>query len=573
MRLSPITLRRLGPVLLASVLACGKEPPPPPPLTEADFAAVLRQAVEAVDSQVGGSRAELIRTIYQDRAYRPVWLHLSGSTPQARDLVASVCAAETQGLRLTGYNLEELATALRGVHAAGDTDLASLAAGEIRLTRLFIDYGTDLYQGLHPSAVDSAWLIPARAGEVDSLIRQAIRGANFPEMVTPLVPRQHQYLELAQALARYRGIQRTGGWDTVPLPAQDRLKPGGQDPLVPALVRRLRATGDADSTTGMATDTGIAPSDSLRYDRRLAGAVARFQARHGLDPDSIVGLETIEAMNVPASTRVRQIELNMERYRWLGADPGPRYILVNIPDFRLYAYDSSRLALEMRVIVGKDYRNPTPVFSDTMSFLVFRPYWNVPPRIIKEEIIPLARRDPAYLSSHDYEVLRGREVIDPATIDWATVDTQNFRYLIRQKPGGQNSLGHVKFMFPNPFDVYLHDTPANNLFLRAGRNFSHGCIRVQRPTALAEYALEGTADWDPARIRLALRDTTPPQQVILKNPVPIYIVYLTAFVEDGVVQFRKDLYGHDARAIERLDNVRGEAGNGETVCEAVMGLM
>ena len=264
----------------------------------------------------------------------------------------------------------------------------------------------------------------------------------------------------------------------------------------------------------------------------------------------------------------------MERLRWLAHDFGDRYILVNIPDFHLYAYDSGRLALTMRVVVGKDYKNPTPVFSDTMAYVVFRPFWNVPKRIINEELLPAQKKDTAYLNKHQYEVLKGTTVVDPGTIDWAKADTLNFRYLIRQKPGGQNSLGHIKFMLPNQYDVYLHDTPSQGVFRRAGRNASHGCIRVEKPQQLAEYAMVGVPKWDKQKIRDAMRDTTPPEEVHLVHRVPVYIVYLTAFVENGVVQFRNDLYGNDDRAITRLEAVRPDSTpTGMSRCEELMRLV
>jgi murein L,D-transpeptidase YcbB/YkuD len=272
--------------------------------------------------------------------------------------------------------------------------------------------------------------------------------------------------------------------------------------------------------------------------------------------DSVNGRGTIEAMNVPVEMRIGQIELNMERYRWLPDNLGPRHILVNVPDYHLHAYDEGKEVFQMRVVVGKDFDNPTPVFADSMSYIVFRPYWNVPARILKEEIIPAARKDTGYIASNNYEILRGREVVDPATIEWAEVDTSKINFYVRQKPGPLNSLGLIKFMFPNQFDVYLHDTPARSLFRRAGRAASHGCIRVERPEQLAQFALARNPEWDLRKIRDAMRrDST--HQVGLRQKVPVYIVYFTSFVRDGTVRFRSDLYGTDRRAIARLEEGLG----------------
>jgi murein L,D-transpeptidase YcbB/YkuD len=307
------------------------------------------------------------------------------------------------------------------------------------------------------------------------------------------------------------------------------------------------------------------------YDSTLVAAVIRFQDHYGLETDSAIGVATLTAMNVPLDQRIGQIELNMERYRWLPDDLGSRYILVNIPDYHLHAYNDGKEVLTMRVVVGKDYENPTPVFADSMSYVVFRPYWNVPPRIIKEEIIPLTKKDPSYITKHDYEILRGRELVDPGSIDWAKVDTAHFRFQVRQKPGPLNSLGLVKFMFPNQFDVYLHDTPARSLFRRAGRAASHGCIRVEKPELLAQYVLALNPEWDAKKIHEAMvrqdpKDVTP-RQVTLRQKVPVYIVYFTAFVQDGIPRFRHDLYGTDQRAIARLRQGRTIGGDQQLALE------
>jgi murein L,D-transpeptidase YcbB/YkuD len=382
---------------------------------------------------------------------------------------------------------------------------------------------------------------------VDTLLLLGLTRATFAEMVEPLYPRREEYGRLVQALAQYRALEARGGWDTIPVPARLKLQPDTIDALVPLIRRRLLVTGELRDSS---------PPDPYRYDSLLAGAVARFQDHHGLEMDSVIGRGTIEAMNVPVEMRIGQIELNMERYRWLPDNLGPRHILVNVPDYHLHAYDEGKEVFQMRVVVGKDFDNPTPVFADSMSYIVFRPYWNVPARILKEEIIPAARKDTGYIASNNYEILRGREVVDPATIEWAEVDTSKINFYVRQKPGPLNSLGLIKFMFPNQFDVYLHDTPARSLFRRAGRAASHGCIRVERPEQLAQFALARNPEWDLRKIRDAMRrDST--HQVGLRQKVPVYIVYFTSFVRDGTVRFRSDLYGTDRRAIARLEEGLG----------------
>ena len=259
---------------------------------------------------------------------------------------------------------------------------------------------------------------------------------------------------------------------------------------------------------------------------------------------------------MPVESRIRQIEINLERYRWLPSDFGSRYILVNIPDYRLYAYDGGKEKLTMRVIVGNEYGSATPVFADSMTFLVFRPQWDMPRQILVDEVIPKVRKDVYYLAKHGYEVVdtaREQVVTDPAAIDWSDLDTTNIPFRVRQKAGSGNALGNVKFMFPNRFSIYLHDTPADQLFNRQERTLSHGCVRVEDPVKLAGYVLHGQGDWTEQKIRDAMEPAdsgkVEPVPVDLEAPVPVFLVYLTAFMRDGVLQFRDDPYKKDARAM------------------------
>jgi murein L,D-transpeptidase YcbB/YkuD len=293
----------------------------------------------------------------------------------------------------------------------------------------------------------------------------------------------------------------------------------------------------------------------------VAKAVSHFQARHGIPSDGIVGAATLAALNVPVQVRIRQIQLNLERYRWLPADFGPRYIYVNIPDYRLYAYDAGKAVLTMRVVVGDEYENATPVFADLMTFVVFRPYWYVPQRILVEEMIPKIRKKRSYLVRHNLEVVDAKReslVLNPRKINWSRVDITRIR--VRQKPGNTNHLGLVKFMFPNQFAVYLHDTPTRKLFRRSNRTGSHGCVWVEKPVELADYVLAGQDDWDEKKVGEAMETahsgsagrSADGHTVTLARPVPVYIVYLTAFVRGGVLNFRRDPYGQAREAIARL---------------------
>ena len=310
-------------------------------------------------------------------------------------------------------------------------------------------------------------------------------------------------------------------------------------PAVAVLRRRLARTGDFSGEAGEAPE---------QYDDAPVEAVVRFQRRHGLDDDGVVGPKTREALNVSAARRARLVELNLERWRWLPQELGSRYLLINIPEFKLYVSESGEDILTMRVIVGRVVRR-TPVFSDTMRYLVFSPSWDVPPTILRQDKLPAIRENPAYAVEQNmrvFQLTNGTwKEVDPLTVDWSSATSRTIR--LRQRPGPSNALGLVKFMFPNPFNIYLHDTPSRELFARSQRDFSSGCIRVERPAELVEYLLRDDPAWTPQAIRAAMASGQE-RSVNLPRPLPVHIQYWTAWVgRDGAVQFRRDIYDRDAK--------------------------
>jgi murein L,D-transpeptidase YcbB/YkuD len=424
---------------------------------------------------------------------------------------------------------------------------------DVWLTWLYMKYAADLADGISDlSHADPTWQIKPEKFDPLAHLEQALADDRVEQSLTDLVPSNPEYASLKKALATYREIAAKGGWPPVPASAAVKLKPGQASPLVPAIAARLAVTGDY---------TGAVPpaNQPAEYGPDLQEAVKRFQRRHGLQDDAIVGPPTIAEMNVPVEARVRQIEWNMERWRWLPRDLGERYILVNIPEMRLDVWDHGRVPLSMRVVVGKP-DTQTPIFNDQMTHVVFAPYWNVPPDIAEKETMPSIMRDPAFLDRMNMEVVDAAgNVVEPSSIDLSNAS----KYRFRQRPGTSNALGLVKFMFPNQFDVYLHDTPADSLFARASRSFSHGCVRVEQPEQLARYVLGDQPEWTPERISEAMHAGTE-QTVKLKEPIPVYLGYWTARVTpDGAVQFRKDVYGIDARLTtkltERLERMRQSA--------------
>jgi murein L,D-transpeptidase YcbB/YkuD len=299
----------------------------------------------------------------------------------------------------------------------------------------------------------------------------------------------------------------------------------------------------------------IGPAD--QYDESLKTAVKRFQLRHGLKPDGVIGPKTREAMNVTAQERIRQIELNLERWRWLPRDLGSRYIIVNTADFYLQVMEHGQKKIEMKVVVGRPARQ-SPVFSAAMTYMVLNPYWNVPRIIAVEDILPKLEKDVDYLINQNFRVFTGWEEdaveLDPLTINWANYNEHNFPYRLRQEPGKKNALGQIKFMFPNKFAVYLHDTPQKSLFTRFQRGFSSGCIRVENAYYLANYLLRDDPAWTPKKLA-GILEKGERRVVRVPRPIPIHLHYMTAWVDkEGNRQFRKDIYERDHKLDQAITN-------------------
>jgi murein L,D-transpeptidase YcbB/YkuD len=439
-------------------------------------------------------------------------------------------------------------------------DPRALADLDLLLTDTFLTYGARASVGKAKlDRMDVAWFAKRQKADLVELLETAVESDRVADILVTLPPQHPGYARLRETLARYRGIVAHGGWP--PVPAGPKLQIEDRDERVVMLRARLRVTGElvlkprnegnrrgAPSKTKRAPDSG--ESDTELLDATVAQAVRRFQRRHGLSPDGVVGDGTLAALNVSAEDRVQQIAVNMDRWRALPADLGPRHIDVNIPNFSLEVVENEQPGLRMKVVVGKmmDRRN-TPTFSADMTSLVLNPYWYVPKSIAEEELFPLSRKDPQYLAKHNFTVRRvpvvDKRTSDPNATDGMTIAAKTYQYLLRQKPGPTNSLGQLKFMLPNAHGVYLHDTPAKELFNKTVRTFSHGCIRIEKPVDLAEYVLRGSSEWTRDAILLAI-ERQKQQTIWLPEPLPVYIQYWTAWVDqEGTVQFRNDIYGYD----------------------------
>ena len=506
----------------------------------------IATALEArLDTEFDTPRGEVeqeeylaLRKVYEARAFAPIWIGDGDLTQAGRTLVDVLNKARNNGLEPDDYDVGGIA-ALRG--SANDEGLAHL---DYLLSRALIRYGSDLHSGrLNPREVDSELFVYPRYTDPHALLAEAVGSVDVTAYLAALAPDNREYRRLKNGLSAYRAIARDGGWD--PLPEGETLKPGMNDPRVPLLRQRLIEIGDHAET-----DTR-----SDLFDEALEAAVKRFQYRHGLDQDGAVGRMTTAALNVPVEERVAQMLLNMERRRWMATDPGERYVFVNMADFILKVVDGPKTIHDTRVVVGKPYHR-TPVFSGDMTYLVLNPFWNIPPSIARREILPKVKEDANYLTERSIRVFSSwggsAEELDPSEIDWQALSPGGFGYKLRQDPGDDNALGQIKFMFPNEFNVYLHDTPARALFQRTVRSFSHGCVRVQYPVDLAEVLLRNDPDWPRSRIDAVLASG---QRTIvrLKEPIPVHLTYLTAWInKDGTVHFRDDIYGRDKRLREAL---------------------
>ena len=487
---------------------------------------------------------KLTRTFYERRGFVPAWIEHRLPTPRMDALIRAVHGADREGLDPELYSVSLLdqrkAEASTGFLTKRGFNPDEAANMDVWLTWLYMSFASDLADGVvNLPGADPAWKIDRTRIDPLTQLQQALSDNRIAESLFRLVPTTPGYLALQRVLREYREQATRGGWPRVQ--AKVRLKPDQSSPFVPALAARLAASGDY-------TRSEPASNQSSLYGSDLQDAVKRFQRRHGLTDDGVVGPALVSELNVPIEARIRQIELNMERWRWLPRDLGDPYILVNIPEMRLDVWDHGSNPISMRVVVGKA-DTPTPIFNGRMTYIVFAPFWNVPADIAEKETLPSALNDPNFLTRTNMEVVdNSGRAVRAREIDLSSPDTYRFR----QRPGTSNALGLVKFMFPNPFNVYLHDTPADSLFSRASRSFSHGCVRVEAPEKLAQYVLRDQPEWTADRITAAMHGAEE-RVVKLKTAMPVFLGYWTARVTpDHVVQFRKDVYGIDTRQSAQL---------------------
>lgn len=477
---------------------------------------------------------------YSRRGYELAWYDKKGKfLPQASMFINILRNIHKEGLDPVKFNIADL----EKLYKESQEKYLSLKKRkklihdvDLALSASYFMYSRELWKGtVHPEEENLSWNVNRKkikfGKTLDSILAASPNGNPF-HLYEPL---HHEYQDLKKALQKYHKIKENGGWKNIQF--KQVLQAGNTSKQVLEIRKRLAAEGYPVKNL----------QDSI-FGSDLTYALMQFQNAHGLPQDGVFGPNTAKYLNITAEDKIRQIEINLERWRWVPDKIGKDYIMVNIPEFRLRLYENNKEALDMKVIVGKEMTH-TPVFNDKLEYIVLNPYWNIPKSIAVEEILPAVRRNPAYLETRYMEIGQNwnfDKPIDPYTIDWNNVKVDDFPYQFRQKPGRGNALGHIKFLFPNNYNVYLHDTPERYLFNREERNFSHGCIRVEKPIELAAYVLRNNKDWNYHKLQLQIGGENQYIKLSEEEQMPVYILYFTVWADEaGTIHFLDDIYGHD----------------------------
>ncbi len=472
------------------------------------------------------------------------WVKGMEPTPQARQAIAVILQAEQKGLSAEDYDgprwSDRLAKLRPSTAQPAEADAVQF---DLALTVCAMRYISDLHIGrVNPKHFAFALDEESKKYNLPEFLRdQVVNGTDVAGALAQVEPPYPGYRRTMQALQTYTDLAKKDDGEQLPPAGKKPIVPGDAYSGVARLMRLLRLVGDLPS------DAKVDPGKAV-YEGALVDAVKNFQRRHGRDSNGRIDAQTLADLNVPLSRRVEQMKLTLERWRWLPESYQKAPIVANIPEFRLRAYDKDfNIGVTMKVVVGKSYGHNTPVFTENMRYVIFRPYWEVPPSIIRGEIIPHIVKDPNYLAAKGFEVVDARQkLVSAGAVSSDMLEQLRAgKLFVRQIPGPKNSLGLAKFLFPNSYNVYMHDTPAPELFSQSRRDFSHGCIRLERPADLAAWVLRDNPGWTPERIRAAM-DGSMPVQVNLAHPIPVLIVYATVIVlEDGLVHFYDDIYKQD----------------------------
>lgn len=492
------------------------------------------------ETQIGA--VWIISELFTLREFQPIW---TIDRRNLDDLMVLIAEAPSLGLEASDYHEAALATLRSKVDATPDPDPRIVADLELLATDALMRLAYHRFFGkVDPVSLDADWNIdkPLPGPNPVVGIEAALGEHQLLDRMRAFDPPAFFYDNIKTALARYRALADWGGWE--PVPEGPTLRAGDQDPRVAALRRRLAVTEDLPTSASL---------DSAEFDATVEESVKRFQSRHHLTSDGVVGQATLTELNVPVEERIDQIRVNLERARWIGSESPSKAVVVNIAAFRVQVFDDRQVVWTTRAQVGKEYRK-TPIFRGEMTYLQFNPTWTVPPTILRKDILPRAIPDPGYLTKRGFEILDGAgNRVDPASLDWSRFTPENFPYILRQGPGPTNAMGLVKFMFPNPHFVFLHDTVSRSKFDAEVRTFSSGCIRVENPLDLAEVILADPEQWSRAKIDEVIGSNRT-RNVFLDDPLPVYLVYWTAGVdEEGRIVFWRDVYDRDSAILEELN--------------------
>lgn len=487
-----------------------------------------------------------VAKFYQGDGYAPAWVDGAGPTPQAKAVTSILQEAAKKGLNPEDYDASKWQA--REEALAGTLTAEGIARYDLALSVCLLRYISALNVGrINPKHLKFDLDLSHRKTDLPEFLGQISKAANIVSLLDKVEPQEDGYSRSSRALQTYLALAQQDPAEKLPVPEKPVLS-GGTYPEMALLVTKLKLVGDLPQGATL-------PGGSAKYEGDVLEAVRRFQIRHALAATGSLGVETVRQLNVPIADRVRQLQFSLERWRWLPHEIAAPLIAVNVPAFRLYGFDEPHhIALKMDVIVGKAMRSETPAFIGSMTYLVFRPDWGVPSTIMRKEILPPLQKDPAYLSKNGYELFdTSGKVVASGDVTAEQIQLlQAGKLSVRQRPGPKNALGSVKFMFPNTYLVYLHDTPKTELFSQSRRDFSYGCIRVQDPPALAAWVLQSKPEWTAERMRTAMNGEKS-VQVNLSSPIPVLILYGTARVdEDGRVDFYDDVYGHDAKLAQAL---------------------
>lgn len=479
---------------------------------------------------------------YGAHEFRRAWLKKRRPDKMFKAFVEEIKESSRYGFHPQDYHIAELEKDVDELYDNRKRTNADISNLDIRITASFFLFTTHVLEGRvrYAGAREFLWEKGMPLENDIALLLKMESASDLRQELKDLQPKHLQYERLQAAYKDYLEIQKLDTFSTIS--TKMNLKPGQSHPEIPVV--RAKVTLNEGSAPK--------PDTSTLYDDALLKAVKNFQLRHGLEPDGILDTKTIAFLNLPLSEKTDLIELNLERMRWLPHIQGKKdEIVINVPEYAMHVYHNNKEKMTMRVVLGSEY-TPTPVFHDTLKYIVFSPTWTVPKSIIAEEFIPKLREDPAHFDPERFRFYKDGKEIDPLEEDWEDEDLDTSAYSVVENPGDGNSLGNVKFIMPNDYSIYLHDTPADQLFKREERALSHGCIRLEHPVDFARYLLSDQPGWNEEKINEAMRSKEP-LKVDLEKPYPVYIVYRTAWVDDDkMVHFRDDIYGHDRRHLARL---------------------